>query len=303
MHHMTDERLLQELERRFTENKLSLLELQRTTTQLKELNKKLEESEALKTHFISNITNEIINPFAAILGLSRSILDVKKENWDKVMSMINLIHTEAFHLDFQLRNIFAAAKLEAGEWVPEIMKANIEQTIESTIDNFRYELEKKQIRVEYNNGCLAGDGKVFSFHTDADKLRIILSNLLSNAAKYSYTNSQIIIRSWVEDENLLISVEDFGTGISEGNQKIIFDRFTRIDSGINSLNRGHGLGLSINKALIDLLDGEIRMESQLNKGTLFTIVIPPGQVSDELSGFAMDGNEFLFDEEAGQETF
>jgi len=119
MYKITDEELLQELEKRFSENKNSIKELQKLTKQLKEVNGRLEESESLKSHFISNITNEIINPFAAILGLSRNILDVKKEDWNKVISMVQMIHSEAFHLDFQLKNIFAAAKLEAGDWMPE----------------------------------------------------------------------------------------------------------------------------------------------------------------------------------------
>ena len=113
MNKLTDEELIEELRRRMTTNTRSLEELKELNEKLLEVNKKLEESEALKSHFISNITNEIINPFTSILGLSRSILAVKKENWKKVISMVALIHSEAFNLDFQLRNIFLAAKIEA----------------------------------------------------------------------------------------------------------------------------------------------------------------------------------------------
>ena len=82
---------------------------------------------------------------------------------------------------------------------------------------------------------------------------------------------KLLSRIWKEDEDSShISVQDFGTGISEANQKIIFDRFKRLDSGINSLNRGHGLGLSINKAVIDLLQGKIDIKSEINKGATFS---------------------------------
>ena len=298
---LTDEQLLKELEKRFIANKQSLEELQRMTHQLKEVNKKLEESEALKTHFISNITNEIINPFAAILGLSRNLLDVKKEDWDRVISMVHLIHSEAFNLDFQLKNIFAAAKLEAGEWVPEVMNVNINQLINSALDAFKYEAAKRRIGLFYDFSITPGIEKSFYFVTDPEKLKIIISNLLSNAIKYSYDEREVHVKSWLENDDLNISVVDYGIGVSEENKKIIFDRFKRVDHGINSINRGHGLGLSVNKAIVDLLEGYIEMKSVPDKETVFTVMIPAGKLPDGASNaIAEDGNEFLFDSDSDE---
>ena len=79
-------------------------------------------------------------------------------------------------------------------------------------------------------------------------------------------------------------VKDYGTGISESNQQIIFDRFKRLDTGINSLNRGHGLGLSINKALIDMLNGTIDIKSKIAEGASFIVTIPENQ--GETEGFS-----------------
>lgn len=292
---LTDEQLLRELESRFKTNKDSLAQLQKVTSELKILNKRLEESEALKTHFISNITNEIINPFAAILGLSRSILDVKKENWEKAMTMVQLIHSEAFNLDFQLKNIFAAAKLEAGEYLPEIMNVDVNQLIKSMLDTFRFEADKKMLSLSYEFNPSPNIQKSFYYLTDPEKLKVILSNLVSNAIKFSHQGGIVEIRAWLEQEKLILSVTDYGIGVSEDNKKIIFDRFKRLDSGINSLNRGHGLGLSVNKAIIDLLEGDISLESVPGKSTVFTVALPPGQRSDSTHDIAMDGNEFLFD--------
>lgn len=299
---ITDDQLLNELEKRFRENKESVLQLKKMTGELKEVNKKLEESEALKTHFISNITNEIINPFAAILGLSRNILDVKKENWDKVISMVHLIHSEAFNLDFQLKNVFAAAKLEAGEWVPDIMNVNVNELIRSALDSFKFEAAKRRISLYYDFDVSPGIEKSFYFLTDPEKLKIILSNLLSNAIKYSHSESEVQAKAWLENEKLCISVTDRGIGVSEANKKIIFDRFQRVDNGINSVNRGHGLGLSVNKAILDLLGGDIDMQSIANQETVFTICIPPGEKPVDSDAMASDGNEFLFESE-GDEIF
>lgn len=295
MSKLTDQELIDELQKRFEENKKTIQELKDLTEELKIVNKKLEESEALKSHFISNITNEIINPFTSILGLSRNILAVKKENWKKVISMVALIHSEAFNLDFQLRNIFLAAKIEAGEIYPEILNVDLKNIVRNVIDNFRIESKKKNIDIELQFDIKPEKGQIFYFKTDPEKIKLALANLISNAIKFSYEDNKIVIKAWKVKEVVYMSVQDFGTGISEANQKIIFDRFKRLDSGINSLNRGHGLGLSINKAVIDLLQGKIEIKSEVNKGATFSISIPEAKTN--IAGFSTDGNEFLFDED------
>ena len=126
---LSDTALLEELRRRIERTNQTVGELTTLNDELRAVNKKLEESEALKSHFISNITNEIINPFTSILGLSRAILSVDKESWKKVVSMVALIHSEAFSLDFQFRNIFFAAKVEAGEEVPEVVSVDIQALV------------------------------------------------------------------------------------------------------------------------------------------------------------------------------
>lgn len=295
MSKLSDQELIDELQKRFEENSRTIQELKDLTEELKIVNRKLEESEALKSHFISNITNEIINPFTSILGLSRNILAVKKENWKKVISMVALIHSEAFNLDFQLRNIFLAAKIEAGEIYPEILNVDLKNLVKSVIDSFRIESKKKNISIDFQFDIKPEKGNVFFFKTDPEKVKLAIANLISNAIKFSYDDNNIIIRVWKTDNIVNVMVQDFGTGISEANQKIIFDRFKRLDSGINSLNRGHGLGLSINKAVIDLLQGKIGIKSEVNNGATFTLTIPEAKTN--IAGFSADGNEFLFDEE------
>ncbi|MCB2195221.1 MAG: HAMP domain-containing histidine kinase [Bacteroidetes bacterium] len=295
MSELSDKELIDELKKRFETNKSALAEVQKLNKELQKVNKKLEDSESLKSHFISNITNEIINPFASILALSKNILSVEKENWKKVFSMVSLIYSEAFNLDFQLRNIFVAAKLEAGEIFPEIVNVDIKHLIENVIESFKYETKKKKLNVKLKFDIKTEGNKPFFFKTDSEKFRLIISNLLSNAVKYSYEGNDVIITVNQENKDLTLSIKDFGTGISEENQKIIFDRFKRIDSGINSVHRGHGLGLSINKALLDLLSGSIKIESEVEKGACFTINLPENV--SQASGFAFDGNDMFFDDD------
>ena len=294
-HQITDSELLAELKKRFEQNKKSLLELKSLNEELVLVNKKLEESEAMKSHFVSNITNEIINPFTSILGLTKAILSVDKENWKKVISMIALIHSEAFSLDFQFRNIFFAAKIEAGEIAPEILSVDVKNIIEGVIESFKFEAKKKKLQVVFDFDLPKQKQEliVFVFKTDPEKLKLIVANLLSNAINYSFDNGKVEIRVWLNDGNLMISVKDNGIGISKENQKIIFDRFNRLDTGISSINRGHGLGLSVNKEIIEMLNGKIDIESELGKGTCFTVTIPENESPTE--DFASDANQTFFD--------
>lgn len=294
-HKITDDELLDELKRRVESSKIAVKELKTLNEELKLVNKKLEESESLKSHFISNITNEIINPFTSILGLSRAILSVDKENWKKVVSMVALIYSEAFTLDFQFRNIFVAAKIEAGEIFPEIINTDVLNVIESVIETFRVEGRRKKVSVTLDHSFKVDDQGMLLFKTDPEKLKLILANLLNNAVNFSYEGGVVEVIGKVDKGNLVICVRDHGIGISKENQKIIFDRFKRLDSGINSLNRGHGLGLSVNKAVIEMLNGNIDIQSELGKGAYFTISIPESDVVT--FDFASDANETFFDSE------
>lgn len=295
MKKLKEDELLGEIKYRFDSYKESLKELQVLTNELQDANKRLEDSESMKSHFISNITNEIINPFTSIMALSKSILRVDKEDWKKVISMVALIHSEAFNLDFQFRNIFVAAKLEAGEITPEIMNVDIKSLIQNLIDDFKIEAKKKNLHI--NTEFVLPDSKkeVYYFKTDPEKFKLILSNFLFNAIKFSYSDETIDINIKIKEDNIHVSVKDYGTGISDDNQKVIFDRFKRLDSGINSINRGHGLGLSINKALIDLLEGKIDVESAIGKGSIFSICIPQSQ--KEVDSYSTNDSEFFGEEE------
>jgi signal transduction histidine kinase len=297
MNKFTDTELIDELYIRLENNKRALKDQKRIEEELKIVNSKLEESETLKSHFISNITNEILNPFASIIGLSKAILHVEKENWKRVFSMVALIYSEASSLDFQLKNIFAAAKIEAGDIYPEIGKVDLVNLNQGIINSLKIDAKKKKITFEQiydlNQREKDEEGNIL-FKTDPEKLKLILLNLLSNALKYSYEGTTIYIKFWIEQTNLFLSVKDNGSGISDEHQKLIFDRFKRVDSRISSLNRGHGLGLSIIKALLDLLEGEIKLESIPDRGTTFTIRIP--EANEDTFLMASGDNELFFND-------
>ena len=295
MNAYSDKELISELTVRLEAYSKTLEEMKALNDELKIVNKKLEDSEALKSHFISNITNEIVNPFASIIGLSKNILSAKKEDWKTIISMVSLIHSEAFNLDFQFKNIFVAAKLEAGEVSPEILKVDINSLIEGVLDSFKIEAKKKRVSFSFDFNITPGVEKIYYFNTDPEKLRLIISNLISNAIKFSPPGENIEINVSMHKNNLNVSVKDHGPGISSEDQKIIFDRFRRLDSGINSLNRGHGLGLSVNKALLDMINGKVKINSEKSEGAEFIVSIP--EHNSKTEGFSYGGTETYFEEE------
>lgn len=288
-----DDELLEELKNRFNQQRKSLKELEYLTGKLKELNHKLEESEKLKGHFLSNIRNEIINPFASIIGLSQSIKHIPSEKIEKIHSMATMIHSEAFALDFQLRNIFAAAEIEAGDLTLQYAILDVNELCNTIISSFNHEIEKKELKVNFSSNT-----SQISLKSDPEKLKVIISNVLSNAIKYSNKGADIDINVNSDEAFVVIGIQDYGIGIEEKSQKFIFDRFKRIDDTINSLNTGHGLGLSVAQAYLYLIGGSIDLSSEVNKGSTFTISIVNYENVDDDS---LGDDEVMF--ESGGEIF
>lgn len=290
---LTDQELIEELKDRFDFNRKAVQDLAALTKKLEEVNRKLQDSEALKSHFLSNIRNEINNPLTSIMGLSRQLMNGDMDP-EKTISTSRLIYSEAFTLDFQLRNIFMAAELEAGEALPAFARVDIFSLVASALDLFEHQAELKKISID---SCCAKD---LHFMADAQKLQIMLHNLLANAIEYTGEGGKIEIAAEATDGQLRISVRDSGQGIDEKDRKAIFDRFRQVDMGTTKAHRGHGLGLSITGAMADLLGGRVELESSSANGSSFVLELPAGESSDDIGTTAPDGNFFLFQD---TETF
>ena len=295
MHNLTDEQLLAELKKRFGENQQNIAELKLLNEELLSVNAKLLESEKLKSHFLSNIRNEIINPLSSILSLSKNIAGSNNESLHIARNQAELIHEEAFTLDLQLANIFASAEIEAGELNPEIYKVDVAGLFQSEIERFKDFAAKRKLIFEFENELPGKDGG-FSFRTNPEKVKMILANLLVNAVSCSTDPGKIIIRAKNDDDKLVFDVQDFGKGIAPENLQIIFDRFVQLDKDIYTENRGNGLGLSIIKTYLEFLSGNINVKSEPGKGSTFTVTIPQPPEGMETEGFSSSGQEFLFEE-------
>lgn len=301
MRKLTDAELIEELKQRFEEKEKALYDLRVMTRSLEKVNRKLQDSESLKTNFLSNIKNEINNPLTSILGLSQQLASSATLDLATVNSIAGMIYGEAFSLDFQLRNIFSAAELEAGEETVTVATVDVIHLLLNAIESFKPRAEEKRVDIKLVYDWMGSENNELRFKTDPEKLHIIFMNVLANAVEFNVEGGRVEVKVFKEADELVISVEDSGIGIDKADIGIIFDRFVQIDSGTTKSHRGHGLGLSIAKALLDFLNGRIHVQSVKDKGSVFRINIPESMSETGTDIFSSNGNEFMFDEDDGKE--
>lgn len=258
---------------------------------LHKVNEKLVYSERFKGHFISNITNEIVNPFASVLALANSIKHLGKDEITTAHRLAELIFEEAFHLDFQLKNIFAAAMIEAGNEQPKLRQINIMEMGDHIGRYFQSQLLKKQIALHLTYTNETVPHAPVSIISDKEKIDLIVKNLVSNSIKFSPEGSEIGLDFALRNGQLFIEVSDHGKGIHPDDRRKIFDRFKQLDEKINSINTGHGLGLSIVQAYTELLGGQVNLTDNYQGGIRIIVVIPENlgpEDWDDLEDFLID---------------
>jgi PAS domain S-box-containing protein len=232
----------------------------------KALEKEKELSE-LKSRFVSTASHEFRTPLATILS-SVSLIGkyLGPENHEKRQKHIERIKSSVNNLREILNDFLSIEKVEAGKVENTPAEIDPEPFINSVIDEVDVLTKKKQSIVL----SISGDkGKLF---LDPQLLRNVLINLLSNAIKFSPEDKEIFLNVAVNNDDVMIEVKDQGIGMSEEDQRHLFERFFRAKNAINI--QGTGLGLNIVKKYIELMGGTISCESQLDKGTTFTVHLP-----------------------------
>lgn len=289
MQTLSDLELIEELRNRLEAKDRAYHELSAITAKLEELNRKLVESEELKSNFLSNIRNEINNPLASVLATAELLIsDDDLPDPTTLKSIINLIHKDAFALNFQLRNIFVAAELEAGEAEPFFTSTDVNSLINESLSSLTRSAIEKNIKIICE---ISDELRNSSFKTDAEKFHRIFINLLANAIEYSCYGGEVRACARKADGCLVLTVKDFGIGIDKSDHQLIFERFRQLERGASKHHAGHGLGLSIVKASVELLGGTITVDSSTGKGALFTVILPEAVTSDTRD--FLNGTEFF----------
>jgi len=246
--------------------KEALQKLEESQTELSEALEKEKQLGEIKSRFLSMASHEFRTPLSTVLS-SASLLSkyTKEEEQDKRNRHIDKIRNSVKHLNDILEDFLSLGKLDEGKVQSHLAEFNLADLIEETTEEMKG-LAKPGQQIIYNRQ--AGHEVI----TDKKLLKNVLINLVSNAIKFSDEGSLIEIQSSVKAEKATISVTDHGIGISKEDQAHLFSSFFR---GANATNiQGTGLGLHIVQRYLELLGGEIHLQSELNKGTTITFTIP-----------------------------
>ena len=272
------------------------IERQKVELELKNAKEKAVESDKLKTAFLSSMSHEIRTPMNHILGFIELLKDPglseneKKEFMAIVKSSGNLLLK-------LIDDIIDIAKLESGQLVINLVDLQLNKFVDELHLAFSEQLKSiGKGRIEFKvikpNPPLAETVK-----TDPVRLQQIISNLLSNALKFTQDGMITFGYTLEPDGNLHFYVEDTGIGIPPEKHAEVFERFRQLDGSYAREYSGTGLGLAISKGIVELMNGEIGLESQVGKGSRFYFAIPyfPVPITAEALGFGPIANgEFSF---------
>jgi PAS domain S-box-containing protein len=240
-------------------------------TRLVEARQEAELAGQAKEYFLSNMSHEIRTPLNAILGFVSLLLDESES--PKHRQYLEIIHNSGENLLSIINDILDFSKLRSGEFTVEHQTFNLHGELSHTLELFAPSANKKKITL------FSFIDPAIPYELVADPLRIkqIVSNLLSNAIKFTPYEGCIDILAQIEDGMLKITVQDNGIGISAEDQANIFNAFSQVEHFETRKTGGTGLGLSICKKLAEHMSGSIELESELGKGSCFTLLLPVEQ--------------------------
>ncbi|HEY1056515.1 MAG TPA: ATP-binding protein, partial [Emticicia sp.] len=249
---------------RLKRNKLA----QQLSFELKEA-ERLSELDTLKTRFFANISHEFRTPLTL---LSAPLSDFSKKYPNE--PMFGVMQRNLVRLQNLINQILDLSKLEAGKMKPQIQEGDLAVFIRHLQASFESLAQSKHISFEYDKSI-----NTYIACFDADKLEKIVSNLLSNAFKFTPEKGKITIKTSYSNKDFTLTIQDSGIGIAAERLPFIFDRFYQVEdsTSLKSYTRnyeGTGIGLALVKELVDVLKGRIQVESTAGVGTMFTVTIP-----------------------------
>jgi signal transduction histidine kinase len=249
-------------------------DLDRKVDELAQANMALYESNRLKDDFLATMSHELRTPLNSILGFSEVLVTGEGLN-DKQQRWVRNIQSSGERLLTLINDILDLAKIESGKMQVRLSEFSAYDVCEGLLAMFKPLAEKKNIelRSQLEQGIPV-------LRQDVVKLQQILSNLLSNAIKFTPEGGRVLLRAEADPLYIILTVSDTGVGIAPEEQELVFQKFRQSGNPMTREHAGTGLGLSIVRELSKLLGGEVALQSELGRGSTFTVRLPL-QLSEE----------------------
>lgn len=248
-----------------------IVEISLDITAQKTLKKKFEHNK-LKNNFFAGMSHEFKTPLNLIFSAVQ-LLEMKLERTE-LQSYIDIIQENSSRLLKLINNLLETNKMESSLYKLELENHEIVDLVKKITFSVMDYSSSKNIDLHFNSEV---DRK--NICCDAASIEKIMLNLLFNAVKFTEDGDEIFVNIYDGAEKITITVEDTGIGIPKEQQEVIFERFGQIENSMDTGNEGSGMGLFIVKFLVEMHDGEIRVESELGKGSKFIIELPAQKLS------------------------
>jgi len=261
----------EELEEQTQSLEVKNTEVEAAKNDIEQKTKQLEISSKYKSEFLANMSHELRTPLNSLLILSKDLSENRNKNLEAIqVESAEIIYKSGCDLLVLINEVLDLSKIEAGKMSLNIETVPLKQFTSDLIRDFKHHAEQKGLKL---NSKLDKELPE-SIRTDSQRLNQILKNILSNAIKFTEKGSVSISIDRNTESTIIISVTDTGIGIQEDKQMAVFEAFQQAEGGTSRKYGGTGLGLSISRELAKLLGCEIKLNSKLNEGSVFSLIIP-----------------------------
>ena len=211
------------------------------------------------------MSHELKTPITSIKGFAETLIEGAKNDEQSLDMFLNIILKESNRIESLVTDLLDLSHIEQQKEL-EINYMNLSELAINIIDNLQTQAYNKRIKIQ------SEIEKDVIIEAHENKIAQVITNLLSNAINYSSEDNKVIVRVYRNDNKVYLEIQDYGIGISETDQKRIFERFYRVDKARSRDSGGTGLGLSITKHIVEAHNGRIDVKSEPGKGSIFKVL-------------------------------